>query len=102
MGDTNMANTVDLLDYNEVDPMITGVYDVLNKDDKGPSDEDDCTLDTEQQEQHQAKYGDSVFYASYVTKSPRGSVEDIQQKLRTSGTRLRKSLNKSLTQDPQA
>ena len=61
-----MNKTEDLLDYNEVDPNITGVYDISNKDDKGPSDEDDCTLDIEQQEQHQAKYGDSVFYAPYV------------------------------------
>jgi len=102
MGDTNMANTVDLPDYNEVDIMTGRPYDVPNKDDKGPSDEDDCTLDIEQQEQHQAKYGDSVFYAPYVPKPPRGSVEDIQHKLRISGTRLRKSLNRSLTQDPQA
>ncbi len=90
------------IDYNEVDP-ITGIpYNVLNKDDKDSSDEDGCTLDTEQQEQHQSKFGDSVFYASYVTKPPRGSVEDIQQKLRISSTRLRKILNKSLKQDPQA
>mgnify|MGYP000716360246 FL=1 len=102
MGDTNMDNVDGLVDYNEIDPNTGQPYNVPNKDDKGPSDEDDCTLDIEQQEQHQAKYGDSVFYAPYVPKPPRGSVEDIQHKLRISGTRLRKSLNRSLTQDPQA
>ena len=96
-----MNKTDDLIDFNEVD-INTVPYVAPNKDDKGSSDEDDCTLDTELQEQHQAKYGDSVFYEPYVTKPPRGSVEDIQQKLRISGTRLRKSLNRSLTRDPQA
>ena len=102
MGDTNMDQTDNLLDFNEVDIMTGQPYDALNKDDKGSSDVDDCTLDTEQQEQHQAKYGDSVFYEPYVPKPPRGSVEDIQHKLRISGTRLRKGFNRSLTRDPQA
>ncbi len=101
MGDTNMNKIDDLIDFNEVD-INTVPYVAPNKDDKGSSDEDDCTLDTELQEQHQTKYGDSVFYEPYVTKPPRGSVEDMKHKLRISGTRLRKSLNRSLTRDPQA
>ena len=106
MGDTNMTKIDDLIDYNEVDDPIARIMETLsnapNKGDEGSPDEDGCTFDKEQQEQHQSKYGDSIFYAPYVTKPPRGSVEDIQHKLRISGTRLRKSLNKSLTQDPQS
>ncbi len=54
MGDTNMDNVDGLVDYNEKDPMTGQPYVVPNKDDKGPSDEDDCTLDIAQQEQYQA------------------------------------------------
>ena len=73
MGDTNMTKTDELVDYNEVDAVtlvaLTGTalertaLNAPNKGDKGSSDEDGCTLDTEQ---HQAKYGDSVFYAPYL------------------------------------
>ena len=101
-----MTKIDDLIDYNEVDDPIARIMETLsnapNKGDEGSPDEDGCTFDKEQQEQHQSKYGDSIFYAPYVTKPPRGSVEDIQHKLRISGTRLRKSLNRSLNRDPQA
>ncbi len=71
MGDTNMTKIDNLPpDYNEVDPDTEEPYKVLNKDDKGSSDEDGCTLDTERQEQHQSKYGDSVFYAPYAKPIP--------------------------------
>jgi len=106
MGDTNMTKIDDLIDYNEVDGPIARIMETLsnapNKGDEGSPDEDGCTFDKEQQEQHQSKYDDSIFYAPYVTKPPRGSVEDIQHKLRISGTRLRKSLNRSLNRDPRA
>ena len=101
MGDTNMTKTDELIDYNEVDPFTLApitetARNAPNKGEEGSPDEDDCTFDNEQQEQHQSKYGDSIFYEPYVTKPSRGSVADIQQKLRISGTRLRKSLNRSL------
>ncbi len=95
MGDTNMTKTSELIDYNEVDPITEKAYNAPNKGEEGSPDEDDCTFDDKQKEEHQFKYGDSVFYEPYVTTPPRGSVEDIQQKLRATGTRLRKSLNRS-------
>ena len=100
-----MDNFDELIDYNEVDPFAPTTETALNapnKGEEGSPDEDDCTFDNEQQERHQSKYGNSIFYEPYVTKPPRGSVADIQQKLRISGTRLRKSLNRSLNRDPQA
>jgi hypothetical protein len=107
MGDTNMTKIDDLIDYNEVDPFTLApitetARNAPNKDEEGSPDEDDWAFDDEQKEQHQAKYGDSVFYEPFVPKPPRGSVEDIQHKLRVAGTRLRKSLTRSLHLDPQA
>ncbi len=66
-----MAETDDLIDYNEVDdpfaPITETAYNAPNK-----GDEVDCTFDDAQKEQHQTKYGDSIFYEPYVTKPPRG------------------------------
>ncbi len=77
MGDTKMDNFDDLIDYNKVDPfapITETARNAPNKGEEGLPDEDDCTFDNEQQEQHQSKYGDSIFYEPYVTKPPRGSV----------------------------
>ena len=78
-----MTKTDELVDYNEVDAVtlvaLTGTAlerTALNAPNKGNGDLpdlDDCTFDDEQQEQHQSKYGDSIFYEPYVTKPPRGS-----------------------------
>ncbi len=76
-----------LVDYNEEDP------DDLNNE----------KLDWTFNEPHEklSKGDDSSFYDPYVPRPPRGSVEDIQHKLKTLGTRLRKELNRSLLKDPQ-
>ncbi len=102
MGDTNMDKIDDLVDYNEADPNTGKVYNAPKQGDEDSPEEDDWAFDDEQKEQHQAKYGDSIFYEPFVLKPPRGSVEDIQHKLRIAGTRLRKSLTRSLHLDPQA
>ncbi len=95
-----MDKVDDLVDYNEVDLNTGTAYNAPNKGNGDLPDLDDCTFDDAQKEQHQTKYGDSIFYEPYVTKPPRGLVEDIQQKLRIAGTRLRKSLNRSLNRAP--
>ncbi len=100
-----MVKDDDLVDYNEVDPdyFIAGKnQNAPNKGDGDPPEEPDWTFDDEQKEQHQAKFGDSIFYEPYAIKPPRGSVEDIQHRLRVAGVRLRKDLNRSLLADPQA
>jgi hypothetical protein len=97
MGDKND----DLVDYNEVD-LNGNQIPKPDEGDEGPPEDQDWTFDAEQQEQHQAKYGDSIFYEPFTPKPPRWSVEDIQHKLRIAGTRLRKDLNRSLLLDPQA
>jgi hypothetical protein len=105
MGDTNMDKTDsidDLVDYNLVDPNVGTAFNAPNKGEEDLPNPDDWSFDDKQKEQHQIKYGDSVFYEPFVTKPPRGSVEDIQNKLRIAGTRLRKSLNRSLNRDPQS
>ncbi len=83
MGDTNMTKTDELIDYNEVDsftfaPITETARNAPNKGEEGSPDEDDWAFDDKQKEQHQAKYGDAVFYEPFVPKPPRGSVEDIQ------------------------
>ena len=67
----------------------------------GDSSEDpDCSIDDKAKALHQAKYGDEVYYEPYAPKPPRGSVEDIQIRLRVTGLRLRKELNHSLLTNP--
>ncbi len=105
MGDTNMDKADDLIDYNDLDheDLIAGkTQNAPNKGDGDPPTESDWTFDDEQKEQHQAKFGDSIFYEPYAPKPLRGSVEDIQHRLRVAGVRLRKDLNRSLITDPQA
>jgi hypothetical protein len=95
----------DLIDYNDVYPedLIAGrTQGTLNKGDGTSSDPEDWSFDDEQKAQSQAKYGDSIFYEPFTPKPPRGSVEDIQHRLRIAGIRLRKDLNRSLLTDPQA
>ncbi len=60
----------------------------------GDSSEDpDCVIDDTQKALHQAKHGDEVYYEQYAPKPTRGSVEDIQHRLRTTGFRLRRELS---------
>ncbi len=67
----------------------------------GDSVEDpDCTIDDAQKAQSQTKHGDEVYYEPFTPKPPRGSVEDIQHRLRRTGLRLRRELNHSLLTNP--
>jgi hypothetical protein len=105
MGDSKMNDGDDLIDYNEVDPedLIPGTKPNAPKQGDGdPLEELDWTFDDAQKAQSQAKYGDSIFYEPFTPKPRRGSVEDIQHRLRIAGIRLRKDLNRSLHLDPQA
>jgi hypothetical protein len=93
MGDSNTNNDDTLEDYNELhqDSHIDG------KTQGTPP------LDWTFNDEHEAlsKCGDASFYDPYVPKPPRGSVEDIQYRLRTTGLRLRKDLNRSVLLRPQ-
>ena len=99
MGDTNMDKDGDLIDYNEVDSDGNPIPKPNEGDGKSPEDLD-WTFDDDQKAQSQAKYGDSIYYEPFTPKPPRGSVEDIQHRLRITGIRLRKELNRSLLTDP--
>ncbi len=96
MGDTKMNDGDDLIDYNEVDPedLIAGKNPNAPNQRRGNStDDQDCAFDSEQTAQFQAKFGDETYYEPFIPKPPRGSVEDIQHRLRITGMRLRKELN---------
>ncbi len=103
MGDTNMdtsAGVPDLVDYNQVDE--DGNPIAKTNEGSGDSVEDpDCFIDDAQKAQFQAKYGDEMYYEPFTPKLPRGSVEDIQHRLRTTGFRLRRELNHSLLTNPE-
>ncbi len=95
MGDTKMNDGDHLDDYNEVGqdgkPLEdTPLYWSFDDEQKA------------QAQEFQAKYGDEIYYEPFTPKLPRGSVEDIQHRLRITGVRLRKDLNRSLLFDPQA
>ena len=105
MGDTNMVKNPftqvgdDLPDYNEVDrdgKPITEANEGSGDSIKDP----DCAIDDAQKAQFQAKFGDETYYEPFTPKLPRGSVEDIQHRLRVTGIRLRKELNHSLLTNP--
>jgi hypothetical protein len=102
MGDSNMNKDNELVDLNEVDldTYIAGKsQNVLNKGRGNPNGKD-WTFDDENKTP--SVDGDPLFYEPHLPKLPRGTVEDIQNKLRTAGSRLRKDLNKSLKSDSQA
>jgi hypothetical protein len=68
----------------------------------GDSIEDpECTIDDAAKAEFQTKYGDEIYYEPFTPKIPRGSVEDIQHRLRTTGFRLRRELNHSLLTNPE-
>jgi hypothetical protein len=83
MGDSNMDNFDNLIDYNDVEV-------------------EDENLVANDEQTALSRSGDSSFYDPYVPKPPRGSVEDIQHKLKVVGIRLRRDLNRSFLTDPQA
>ncbi len=92
-----------LVDYNEVDPdeYIRGKSQSSVVDSgKGKSNNNDWTFD----EGNQSPFNenDPYSYESYLPRPPRGSIEEIQHRLKILGGRLRKDLNKSLQTDPQA
>ncbi len=70
-----MDKVDDLVDYNLVDPNTGTAYNASNKGDEDLPDADDWSFDDEQKAQHQANYGDSIFYEPFVSKPPRGSVD---------------------------
>ncbi len=102
MGDTNknpFLGVTDLADYNEV--YQDGNPATKPNEGSGDSLEDpDCAIDDAQKAQFQAKYGDEMYYEPFTPKPPRGSVEDIQHRLRITGVRLRKELNYDLHTNP--
>jgi hypothetical protein len=61
MGDTNMDEIDDLVDYNEVDPITGTVSNAPNKGNEDPPEDPGWAVDDEQKEQHQAKYGDYIL-----------------------------------------
>ncbi len=98
MGDTNMKECDEgLKAFDELYGFLPPHNATSTNEASGASTEDpDCRIDDEQKEQFQAKFGDEVYYEPFMPKPPRGSVEDIQHRLRVTGTRLRKELNRSL------
>ena len=100
MGDTNMDKNDDLVDYNEFDLDGNPIQKLDQANDGGPPEDQDWTFDDEQTEQFRAKFGDETYYEPYAPKPPRGSVEDILHRLRVTGIRLRKELNRSLRTEP--
>ncbi len=100
MGDTNMNKDGDLpIDYNEVDLDGNPLTKANEGNGKSP-DDPDCAFDYAQKAQFQAKFGDETHYEPFIPKPPRGSVEDIQHRLRVTDIRLRKDLNHSLLTNP--
>jgi hypothetical protein len=103
MDDSDMNNDDDVVDYNlvDLDNSIAGKIQNALKKGKGNPNGNDRTLVEENQSL--PVNSDPLIYEPYVIpKLPRGSVEEIQNNLRTLGSRLRKDLNKSLRTDPQA
>jgi hypothetical protein len=78
----------DLADYNEVDQDGNPITK-SNEGSGGSIDDPDCAIDDAQKAQFQVKYGDEMYYETFMPKPPRGSVEDIQHRLRITGVRLR-------------
>ena len=103
MGDTNMAEcdaglkAFDDL-YGSLDEGLKATK--YNESSGGPTEDPDCTIDDAQKAQFQAKHGDEMYYEPFTPKPPRGSVEDIQHRLRITGLRLRRELNHSLLTNP--
>ena len=97
MGDTNMnpfPRVTDLADYNEVGPDGNPGNEKPNapKPGDGKPLEDpplDWSFNDDEKESSQTKYGDETYYEPFTPKPPRGSVEDIQHRLRITGVRLR-------------
>jgi hypothetical protein len=120
MGDANMNKDGDLPDdYNEVDldgnpiakaneddemdldGLIAGnSLDAPNQGKGDLTDQLDWTFDDAQEVLSRAKFGDETYYEPFNPKPLRGSVEDIQHRLRITGLRLRKDLNRILLTNP--
>ena len=103
MGDAKMNDGDDLTDYNEVDPEDLIAGNSLDAPNQGKGDSTEVlewAFDDAQKVLSQAKFGDEAYYEPFNPKPPRGSVEDIQHRLRITGIRLRKDLNRSLLTDP--
>ena len=103
MGDKNIMDDSDevMRAFDEVFGNLSPHREPKTNEGNGDSSEDpDCSIDDKAKALHQAKYGDEVYYEPYAPKPPRGSVEDIQIRLRVTGLRLRKELNHSLLTNP--
>ena len=91
MGDTNMSQALTEDEHDETMKAYDALYGNLsplnetntNESSGGPTEDPDCTIDDAAKAQFQAKYGDEVYYDQFAPKPPRGSVEDIQHRLRT-------------------
>ncbi len=81
MGDTNMRDeNEDIRKFDELYGDLSPHRATDNNESSGDSIEDpDYTIDDAAKAQFQAKYGDEMYYESFTSKLPRGSVEDIQQ-----------------------
>ncbi len=60
MGDANMEEIGELVDYNEVDPFGDDNKVQANEDSGSSIEDPDCTIDDAQKAQFQAKYGDEM------------------------------------------
>ena len=108
MGDTNMSQALTEHEHEETMKAYDALYGDLSplnetKTNEGSGDsvkDPDCFIDDAQKAQFQAKYGDEIYYDPFAPKPPRGSVEDIQHRLRITGLRLRRELNHSLLTSP--
>ncbi len=102
MGDTNMENADETIrKFDELYGSLSPPHATdTNESSGGPTEDPDCLIDDEQKALFQAKYGDEVYYEPFNPKPPRGSVEDIQYRLRITGLRLRRELNHSLRTNP--
>ena len=104
MGDKNIMDDSDevMRAFDEVFGNLSPHREPKTNEGNGDSSEDpDCSIDDKAKALHQAKYGDEVYYEPYAPKPPRGSVEDIQHRLRTTDFRLRRELNHSLRTNPE-
>jgi hypothetical protein len=103
MGDTNMENDAEetCRRFDELYGNLSPANETKTNAGSGnPTEDPDCVIDDTQKAQFLAKHGDEVYYEPYAPKPPRGSVEDIQHRLRMTGLRLRRHLNYSLHTKP--
>ena len=93
MGDTNMNRTVTEDEHDETMRAYDALYGNLsphheaevNQGVGGSIEDPDCAVDVAATEQFRARFGDETYYQPFTPRPPRGSVEDIQIRLRVNG-----------------